>query len=98
MQFDKKRKTAILLSIFSLMGMGGIGHIYLGKIRQGVLLLISGLLLVNVLALAIIAVVIFLGDADTEIIEIGGTSLMVVLQAIYFVGVMIHIIHITKKQ
>ena len=42
---SKTRKNSILLSLFALVGLGGIGHFYLGKFKAGLAFLLGGLLL-----------------------------------------------------
>ena len=40
-----KKTNAIILCLFALVGLGGIGHFYLGKFKAGLAFLLCGLLL-----------------------------------------------------
>ncbi len=53
MQWKSEGTTLVLTVILGIFGFGGIGHIYLGNITRGILILIVGIIL---LAVAIITI------------------------------------------
>lgn len=47
--FVDKKATAYLLAILSIFSICGIGHFYLGKVKEGIILLISGFVIPGII-------------------------------------------------
>ena len=91
----KNRTNAILLSLFALVGLGGIGHFYLGKFKAGLTFLLGGLLL-EAVALAVTFGNAWYGvDFETHSKYLDSTFVYGLV--IYFCLSLIHLIFICRK-
>jgi len=91
----KNKIIAILLSLFALVGLGGIGHFYLGKFKVGLTFLLGGLLL------EVIVLIVTFGNAwygiDFETHSKYLNSTFGYGLVIYFCLSLIHLIFISRK-
>lgn len=92
---ERKKRNAIIFSLFTLVGLGGVGHFYLNNFKYGLLFLVS--------AIAIDSIGVILGIA-TLYYDMGAEQLLINMQmygwsskCIVFVISLIHIIYILRK-
>jgi len=92
----RKRTNAILFTLFAFVGLGGVGHFYLNRFKQGVLFLMGGIII------EFCAIFVFFGSTfyDVEYFDylkfLDSTYLYGL--TVYFAITLSHIIYIIKKE
>jgi hypothetical protein len=81
----KNPKIAVLLaSTLGIFGLLGIGHIYVGRWVQGVLILITGLILDGLMVMTFFSMTFFPGrDPTTNVIDMGA-DVFLFIGIVYF--------------
>lgn len=91
----KKSTNAILFTLLAFVGLGGVGHFYLGRFKQGLLFLMGGIIIEFIGMFVMFGSAAF-GVEYVDYLKFLDTTFLYGL-VIYFTITVTHIIYIVRK-
>lgn len=95
---NTKRRNAILFSLFAFLGLGGIGHFYLNKFKQGFVFLIVGSLLEISIPLTAFSSILDKPQIDSQTMFSVIDNNVLILLGIFGIVTIIHMLFITRNE